>query len=63
MNLNRMGKVNIHLNDYIWLVLNVYETTGKVVFQGKASGSDFAIQINEMIDTINKVPVHENADE
>ncbi|MFN3581180.1 MAG: hypothetical protein ACK4VV_12000 [Pseudomonas sp.] len=45
------------------LVLNLYETTGKVVFQGKGSGSDFAIQVNEMIDTINKIPVHKSEDE
>ena len=45
------------------LVLNVYETTGKVVFQGKGSDSEFANQINEIISHINQVPVHTNESE
>jgi hypothetical protein len=35
------------------LVLNVYETTGKVVFQGTAPGGDFAQQIAAMINQMN----------
>ncbi|WP_330212269.1 hypothetical protein [Pseudomonas sp. Z18(2022)] len=35
------------------LVLNVYETTGKVVFQGTAPGGGIANQIAAMINQIN----------
>ncbi|MBX8518690.1 hypothetical protein K5D68_12845 [Pseudomonas cichorii] len=35
------------------LILNVYETTGKVVFQGSAPGGDLAKQIAAMINQIN----------
>ena len=38
------------------LVLNVYETTGKVVFQGSAPGGHFAQQIALIINQMN-IPV------
>lgn len=35
------------------LILNIYETTGKVVFQGTAAGGQLALQIESMINQMN----------